>query len=72
MTPTQLRDCLEELRWSQRGLAQVLGCNDRIVRRWTAGDGEIPAAIAEWLYKLCAHFRQFPPPDPQLWRRRTL
>jgi hypothetical protein len=68
MAPTRLRECLEALRWSQRELAVVLGCNDRLVRRWTAGSlgHAVPESVAEWLEVLAmTHIRHPPPTD---WR----
>ena len=42
MTPPEFRICLELLAWSQRGLARLLGLDDRTVRRWASGQNEIP------------------------------
>jgi len=30
MTPDRLRECLALLHWSQRGLAEILYCDDRL------------------------------------------
>ena len=68
MTPTHLRDCLEALRWSQRELAAVLGCNDRLVRRWAVGAPSyaVLESVGEWLEVLAtAHVRH---PTPTDWR----
>ena len=68
MTPTRLRDCLEALRWSQRELAAVLGCDDRLVRRWAVGTPgyAVPGSVGEWLEALATtHIRHPPPTD---WR----
>ncbi len=70
MSPSQLRDALALLRWSQRGLAEALGCDDRLVRRWAAGDAAIPAEIAGWLATLAATHRAHPPPET--WRSRRI
>lgn len=48
MTPDRFRACLEALRWSQRGVADVLAVDERQVRRWAAG-ATIPGPIAAWL-----------------------
>lgn len=68
MTPTRLRDCLALLRWSQRGLADALACDDRLVRRWASGDAEVPPEVAAWLDKLAATHQTHPPPTD--WRKR--
>jgi transcriptional regulator with XRE-family HTH domain len=70
MTPCQLRDALAALRWSQRGLAEALGCDDRLVRRWASGDAVMPPDIALWLGHLSQFHRSNPPPET--WRTRRL
>ena len=68
MTGSRLRQCLALLRWSQRGLAEALGCDDRLVRRWAADGAPIPAGVSDWLETLAkvhAHH-----PAPAGWRRR--
>ena len=62
MTPSEFRVCLELLDWSQRGLAKLLGRDDRTVRRWATGDNEVPDDVAEWLAVLAACHAQHPPP----------
>ena len=69
MTPDRLRAVLDILRWSQRGLADALACDDRLVRRWASGDASVPPDIATWLEALAeAHERL---PVPEGWRRRA-
>lgn len=69
MHPFELKRALDALRWSQRGLADVLDCDDRLVRRWISGDFTIPEEIAEWLTDLAALHSTLPPPTA--WRRRV-
>ncbi len=69
MTPARLRECLELMRWSQRGLADALGCDDRLVRRWAAGDGTVPPDVAEWLERAGAFHTANPAPAE--WKRRA-
>jgi transcriptional regulator with XRE-family HTH domain len=69
MTPSALRDALASIRWSQRGLAEVLGCDDRMVRRWAAGSAEIPPAVGEWLANLAKCHEVMEP--PRNWKRRV-
>jgi ribosome-binding protein aMBF1 (putative translation factor) len=69
MTPSRLRDVLTLLHWSQRGLADIMACDERLVRRMAAGAADIPPAVAEWLEKLAAVHEANPP--PQDWRRRA-
>jgi ribosome-binding protein aMBF1 (putative translation factor) len=69
VTASRLRDVLARLRWSQRGFAQALACDDRLVRRWASGDAAIPPDVAGWLEALAeAHARH---PVPEGWRRRS-
>jgi len=68
VTPTRLREVLDALRWSQRDLAAILNCDDRLIRRWASGEITVPPLIAVWLARrLCLHAGN-PPPDD--WRRR--
>ena len=62
MTPREFRICLELLAWSQRGLARLLGLDDRTVRRWASGQNEIPDNIATWLATLAAFHAEHPVP----------
>lgn len=34
MTPTRLRETIASLNWTQRGLARMLQCDERMVRHW--------------------------------------
>jgi transcriptional regulator with XRE-family HTH domain len=69
VTPDRLRDCLTALRWTQRGFAEALECDDRLVRRWAAGGAEIPASVAAWIETLAKVHEGLPP--PQGWKRRN-
>ena len=69
MTPDRMREALFLLRWSQRGLAEALECDDRLVRRWASGDAEIPVSVAAWLETLAQCHEAAPP--PKAWRRRA-
>lgn len=62
MTPDDFRECLALLHWSQRGLAAVLGRDERQIRRWASGDYEVPTNIAAWLARLAEFHRTNPPP----------
>ena len=42
MTPTEFRRHLAALELTQGGFARLAGCTDRQVRRWAAGDAEMP------------------------------
>jgi transcriptional regulator with XRE-family HTH domain len=66
---TRLRECLEALRWSQRELAAALGCNDRLVRRWTVGAPSyaVPESVGEWLELLATTHIRHPPPAESQW-----
>lgn len=49
MSPTRFRECLAILELSQRGLAPLLRCSERLPRAWAAGSEPIPPAVAAWL-----------------------
>ena len=68
LSPSGLREALAALHWSQRGLAEALGCDDRLVRRWASGDAAIPGDVAAWLSALAGIHQDNPP--PQAWRSR--
>ena len=70
MSPTRLREILDALHWSQRDLADLLSCNERLVRRWAAGQAEVPAKIAYWLGSRMLEHQTNPPPAE--WRSREL
>jgi ribosome-binding protein aMBF1 (putative translation factor) len=64
MTPDRYRECLAALGLSQRGLAPILGCSDRITRAWATGRSAVPVAIAEWLEAWVAIRLAHPDPKP--------
>lgn len=68
MSPSRLRQILDALRWSQRDLADLVACNERLARRWAAGQADVPEAIADWLETRLQLHVQSPPPD---WKRRS-
>ena len=69
MSPTRLRSCLAVLRWSQRGLADARGCDDRLVRRWASGEASVAPEVADWLERAAAfHLAN---PAPVEWKRRA-
>ena len=70
MSPSELREALDAVRWSQRSLASALECDDRLVRRWAAGGAAVPQNVAVWLRRLAAVHRVSPP--PQAWRSLRL
>lgn len=68
MTPTQLRDCLETLSWTQRGLARIVGWDESTVRKWARGGAEIPRDVGMWLAER-ARLAKCTPPPVRVWRR---
>lgn len=67
MSPADFREAVDTLRWSYRGLAETLNCDDRLVRRWASGAMTIPPEVATWLRVLAQVHRSNPPPEN--WRR---
>jgi ribosome-binding protein aMBF1 (putative translation factor) len=67
VTPAvRFRAARETLRWSIRGLAKVLGQDERKVRRWESGQYEPPTEVLEWLETLAAFHDENPLPGTQL------
>lgn len=62
MTPTRLRECIEILGWSQRGLARMLGRDEGTARQWARGATRIPDDVAAWLERLARFHERNPPP----------
>ena len=69
MTPDRFRAVLRLVHWTGRGLATILGCDERLIRRWAAGSAAIPLGVAEWLERLAAAHESNPPPAE--WRSRA-
>lgn len=49
MSPDRLRTILDALGWSPRGLADRLGINPLLARRWASGRVAIPLNVGVWL-----------------------
>jgi DNA-binding transcriptional regulator YiaG len=64
MTPTRLRECLDALEWTQRGLARTLQKQEGTVRQWARGQVRIPEDVAAWLEILASFHARHPPPAP--------
>jgi hypothetical protein len=62
MSPTRLRECLEALVWTQRGLARVLERQEGTVRQWARGAVKIPEDVATWLERLARFHEGNPAP----------
>ncbi len=63
MTPTERREALALLHWTQRGLAAVLGYSEGNVRRWFRDPNAIaPAEVDEWLARIARSMLANPPP----------
>jgi hypothetical protein len=56
MTPTELRNLMEENGWSQGDLKRLLPLKtNRTIRYWLSGDREIRPVIAERIRSLVVH-----------------
>lgn len=62
MTPTRLRECLETIGWTQRGLARMLGRQEGTVRQWARGAVQIPEDVGYWVNRVANHIEKYPPP----------
>ena len=74
MNATRYRRCLDLLGLSQRGLAPLLGCSDRLTREWATGKADVPPTIAAWLEANVRALRADPEVEltrpPADWRRK--
>lgn len=67
MTPAEFTEALRSIGWSQRQLAAMLQCDNKLAQRWSGG-ATIPPSIAAWLARLAQfHMKQ---PTPTDWRVR--
>lgn len=55
MTARQFREALDRLGLTQVAAAEFLGIAERSVRRWAAGDGKVPKAVAKLLRLMLEH-----------------
>lgn len=62
VTPARLRECLNILGWTQRGLARMLNRQEGTVRQWARGVVTIPDDVGEWLERLARFHAKNPPP----------
>ena len=70
VTTDRFRQCLALLRWSQRGLAEILDTHPTTVRRMATGSAAVPDNVAEWLEELAAVHEARPVPAG--WQRRMV
>ena len=54
MTHTQFKVALIRLNLTQAPCARIIGVTDRQVRRWAAGDCEVPAPVTKLLVLMIA------------------
>lgn len=69
MTPTRLRECLNALDWTQRGLARIIGHSEGSVRQWARGVASIPEEVADWLELVGSFMERNPAPERREARR---
>jgi hypothetical protein len=58
----EFRCALASLNWSIRGLADMLGVQPTVARRWAGGVARVPPDIAAWLTGMAGHIQANPPP----------
>jgi transcriptional regulator with XRE-family HTH domain len=63
MTPQRFKQCLEQIGWTLRGVADRLGLPPTRIRRWADGEYAVPAEVARWLDKLASTHERMPPPE---------
>jgi plasmid maintenance system antidote protein VapI len=55
MTGGQLQKLLDRAGLSQRGAAKTLGINERTMRKYVAGDAEVPRVVELAVRRLAEH-----------------
>jgi hypothetical protein len=64
--PEMFGETLRLLGWSRVYLASLLGCNEKLVRRWDQGEAPVPPQVSAWLLnRMAVHYANPPPSD---WR----
>ncbi len=64
--PEMFGEVLRVLGWSRVFLASLLGCDEKLVRKWDQGLLSVPPAVSNWLLsRMAAHYANAPPAD---WR----
>lgn len=67
MNGAECAAAIAAMRWSNRRIAQELGCTETLVQ-WCLDRYPVPPLVAEWLRK-CAHASRVTlPPAPKRWR----
>ena len=69
MTPDRFRECLAVLHWSQRRVAEILYCDDRLVPRWADGSEPMPESVERWIEELVSAHQALPLPTAEGVRR---
>ncbi len=62
MTAPEFRAALVALGWSERHLADQLGCSPSLVHKWGRGTLAVPADVAGWVDRTATYMRDNPPP----------
>ena len=68
MTPQRCRECRGRLGLSLQGMADVLGTDTRLIRRWESGQRPVPPEVAAWLEAAAA----VPLPTPSWFERSPI
>ena len=66
MAPARLRECLDIMRWTNRGFAKDIERDEHTVRRYLLGLEPVPNHIAAWVDTVAAFMAAHPPPPPPL------
>ena len=72
MTADRLREVLDAMGTTQRGLGELTGWDGRLVRRWAAGKVRIPADVAGWLEAQAKLMVEMPQPRPEWFARYSV
>ena len=62
MASARLRECIDVVGWTQRGLVRVLGRHEGSIRQWACGVVQMPGDVALWFERLAECHQSKPPP----------
>lgn len=69
MTPDRFREVLDLMGTTQRGLADLMNWDERLVRRWAAGKVPVAPEVATWLEAQAKLMVEAPQPTPDWFGR---
>lgn len=70
MSPSELDESLQQIRWTPDILARALGCEVSLIHAWLSGELEVPLKVGVWIKIVAEHHVAFEQTKPRWLRRR--